>query len=770
MKGNYIIDEWKVIEEGFHPEQNRVSESIFSLGNGRMGLRGNFEEHYSGDSLPGSYIGGIYYTDYQKLKHTKGDRTHQIAKFLNAPNWIGISISFDGEVLDLATCQVKSFRRELNLKKGYLDRSFIAKMKSGRKVKVCSRRFCSLADEEIGAIRYTITPLDFDSTLTVQPYLSADVANEDAQANRKFWVEVDTEIKRRRGFLHTETKNTHYQVCTAMKFSIFRNKDELDFNAYRLQREKYIGCEVDMGCKQGENITVYKFVSIITSLDHSGEDLPKVAKKAVKKAFKKGFDLLAAAHAKAWKDKWDGSDIRIEGDRAAQQAIRFNIFQLFQAYNGKDSRLGIAPVGYTGERYGGCTYWDTEAYCLPFFLCNAPGSVAQSILDYRYRHLPKAIENAERSGCSNGAALYPMVTMNGEEAFHRWEIALEEIHRNGAIAYAIFDYIRYTGDSAYLEAGGLEVLIAIARYWAQRVHYSERQGRYMIHGVTGPNEYENNVNNNWYTNYIARWCLQYTIKAIGYVKSGNPKTFTKISKKIKFQEQSETRKWTEIIKKLYLPQDKKLGIFVQHDTFLDKVLSTVDDLPAKERPLYKNWPWDRILRSVFLKQADVLQGLYFFEEDFDRETIEKNFSFYEARTVHESPLSPSVHSILAASLGLEEKAYDLYRQSARVDLDNLTGETRHGLHVTTMGASWMAFVKGFGGLRVNSNGHLILAPFLPKAWKAYTFKVQFRKQLLEINLDRKQLSLINHSRKPISVQVYGKAVSLEGGQQENFER
>ncbi len=502
MKGNYIIDEWKVIEEGFHPEQNRVSESIFSLGNGRMGLRGNFEEHYSGDSLPGSYIGGIYYTDYQKLKHTKGDRTHQIAKFLNAPNWIGISISFDGEVLDLATCQVKSFRRELNLKKGYLDRSFIAKMKSGRKVKVCSRRFCSLADEEIGAIRYTITPLDFDSTLTVQPYLSADVANEDAQANRKFWVEVDTEIKRRRGFLHTETKNTHYQVCTAMKFSIFRNKDELDFNAYRLQREKYIGCEVDMGCKQGENITVYKFVSIITSLDHSGEDLPKVAKKAVKKAFKKGFDLLAAAHAKAWKDKWDGSDIRIEGDRAAQQAIRFNIFQLFQAYNGKDSRLGIAPVGYTGERYGGCTYWDTEAYCLPFFLCNAPGSVAQSILDYRYRHLPKAIENAERSGCSNGAALYPMVTMNGEEAFHRWEIALEEIHRNGAIAYAIFDYIRYTGDSAYLEAGGLEVLIAIARYWAQRVHYSERQGRYMIHGVTGPNEYENNVNNNWYTNSI----------------------------------------------------------------------------------------------------------------------------------------------------------------------------------------------------------------------------------------------------------------------------
>lgn len=770
MKGDYLIDEWKVIEEGFRPGQNRVSESIFSLGNGRMGLRGNFEEHYSGDSLQGQYVGGIYYADYQPLAHLHDNQPRQIVKFLNAPNWIGISISFDGEVLDLATCQIKSFRRELDLRRGFLDRTFVVKMKSGRKVRVSTRRFCSMEDDQIGAIRYTVTPVDFDCTLTIQPYIDADVSNEDADNHQKYWLEVGAKMRRRRGYLLTETKKTGLQVCTAMKFSIYRGKEEIDFNAYRLQREKFIGGEVDMGCRKGEQITVFKFASVVTSLEFPDQDLPEIAEKSVKKAFKKGFDQLAEAHFKAWEKRWKVSDIEITGAPEAQQAIRFNIFQLIQAYKGTDSRIGLASVGFTGERYAGCTNWDAEAYCLPFFLCNAPAEVSRNLLEFRHRYLPQAIANAKRSGFSNGAAFYPMITINGEEAHHRWEITLEEIHRNGAIAYAIFDYIRYTGDANFLEKAGLEMLIAIARYWVQRVHFSERQGKYMIHGVTGPNEYENNINNNWYTNYLARWCLQYTIDAVSFVKSGNKDALKKLAKKIGFREGQETQHWTEIIKKMYLPGDRKLGIFVQHDTFLDKHLATVADLDEKERPLYKNWTWDRILRSVYLKQADVLQGMYFFEDTFDRETIAANFAFYEPRTVHESPLSPCVHSILAARLNQEEKAYELYRSSARVDLDNLFGETGRGLHVTTMGASWMALVKGFGGMRISKDGRLHVSPILPAAWKGYTFRVNFREKLLEVRITTEQVVVINRSSTPIEFELYDQHLTLEGGRKEKINR
>src|SRR5690606_8232097 len=221
-------------------------------------------------------------------------------------------------------------------------------------------------------------------------------------------------------------------------------------------------------------------------------------------------------------------DIAIEGDLGAQQGIRFNIFQLYQTYTGEDERLNIGPKGFTGEKYGGATYWDTEAYCLPFYLATADQHVARNLLIYRYKHLEKAIENAQKLGFKDGAALYPMVTMNGEECHNEWEITFEEIHRNGAIAYAIYDYIRYTGDRDYLAEFGLEVLIGIARFWSQRVHWSERRQLFMMHGVTGPNEYENNVNNNWYTNYLAVWCLKYTLQALDYVEQNCASEYKKI--------------------------------------------------------------------------------------------------------------------------------------------------------------------------------------------------------------------------------------------------
>ncbi|NBC09462.1 MAG: glycoside hydrolase family 65 protein [Bacteroidetes bacterium] len=759
MKDYIKHDEWSIIEEGFIPAYNRISESIFSIGNGRFGQRANFEEQYSGDTLPGNYLAGIYYPDKTRVGWWKNGYPEYFAKVLNATEWIGIDVSFDGEVLDLAKCEVEDFRRELNMKEGYLERSFVARMESGRRVKVHAKRFCSIVQDEVGALRYSITPLDFSGTLSLTPYVNADVINEDANYDEKFWVEVDKKVKRRQGYVLAETKKTQFQACTGMKFSIHQGGKEIDFNAYRLQKEKYVGCTVDLPCEEGQETVVYKYASNVTSMNHDKGELMDLCKQHVKSAFKQGFDALLAEQAQAWKNKWEEADIHIEGDVAAQQGIRFNIFQLYQTYTGEDERLNIGPKGFTGEKYGGSTYWDTEAYCFPFYLATADQHVARNLLVYRYKHLQKAIENAEKLGFTDGAALYPMVTMNGEESHNEWEITFEEIHRNGAIAYAIYDYIRYTGEKEYLSEYGLEVLIAIARFWAQRVHFSERNGQYMMHGVTGPNEYENNINNNWYTNYIARWCLSFAMEAIEYVEQNAPDRYKAIEEQIKFYKHTETKQWKAIIEQLYLPKDEELGIFVQHDGFLDKELLTVDDLRPEDRPLNQNWSWDRILRSVFIKQADVLQGLYFFEDHFDDGTIRRNFDYYEPRTVHESSLSPCVHAILAAKLGREEKAYEMYLRTARLDLDDYNNDTEDGCHTTSMAGTWMAFVKGFGGMRTY-NDRLAFRPFITKNWKSYSFKVRYRGSYIEVRVGGGKTQIINHSEQEVPMVLYGEEQTL----------
>lgn len=760
MKNYLKHDPWKIIEEGFHPEHNKISESVFSLGNGRFGQRANFEEGYSGETLSGNYVAGVYYPDKTRVGWWKNGYPEYFAKVLNAPSWSGVLVEIDGERLDLAKCKVLEFRRTLDMRTGMLERSCRVRLVSGKEVAIHSQRFCSIADDEIAALRYSVKPLNFSGVITFAPYIDADVINEDSNYDEKFWVEVGKEIKRRKGYVVAETKKTAFQVCAGMKFTIYHDGGELEFDSHRLKREKYVAASVDIPCEEGEELVLCKYSAVVSSLNYKKEDLIKRCNKGLKRACEKGFEILAEDQAAAWEEKWAEADIVIDGDIAAQQGVRFNIFQLYQTYTGEDERLNIGPKGFTGEKYGGSTYWDTEAYCFPFYLATADQRVARNLLVYRYKHLGKAIENAQKLGFKDGAALYPMVTMNGEESHNEWEITFEEIHRNGAIAYAIHDYIRYTDDKEYLSEYGLEVLIAIARFWSQRVHFSERRGMYVMHGVTGPNEYENNVNNNWYTNYIAVWCMQYAMEAIRYVQEATPKKYEKLVDRIKFYEHTETNQWKAICSNMYLPEDEEYGIFVQHDGFLDKDLSPADTLKPEERPLNQKWSWDRILRSCYIKQADVLQGLYFFEEDFTLEQIRQNFDFYEPRTVHESSLSPCVHSILAAKLGREDKAYEMYLRTARLDLDDYNNDTEDGCHITSMAGAWMSLVKGFGGMRV-WDGKLSFKPFIPKAWQAYSFKIRFRGYYLQVDVRQDGVLMHNHSNEAIELEVYGETHQIE---------
>lgn len=737
---NYIKHhEWEIIEEGFDPAVNKISESLFSLGNGRMGQRANFEETYSGETLQGNYVAGVYYPDKTRVGWWKNGYPEYFAKVLNAANWIQLKITINGEVLDLHTAKVIEFKRVLNMLEGTLTRTFVVKLKNSNVVEVEAVRFCSVVDDEAGAIKYTLTPRNFGGKIKVESVLDGDVRNQDSNYDEQFWNVVEKKKVNAFAQLTLETKKTAFWVSSAIHTTINKLKP-----IYK-ETEKSVAQHFTCSLKEDQSLTIYKYAVNLSSENYPKAKLAKAALAAIARISAKGFEQLLAEHKEGWKKKWEHGDVRIEGDVAAQQAIRFNIFHLNQTYTGEDARLNIGPKGFTGEKYGGSTYWDTEAYCLPFYMATADKKVAENLLIYRYKHLGKAIENAAKLGFKDGAALYPMVTMNGEECHNEWEITFEEIHRNGAIAFAIFNYIRYTGDTGYLEKYGIDVLIAIARFWAQRVNWSEDKGKYVMLGVTGPNEYENNINNNWYTNTMAAWCLQYAMEAIDLVKKDHPK--------------EEIKEWKSIIANMYYPEDKKLGIFLQQDGYLDKEQVLVKDLPASERPLNQKWSWDRILRSCFIKQADVLQGIYFFEDRYDEKTIRRNFDFYEPRTVHESSLSPCVHAIIAAKLGDLERAYDFYLRTSRLDLDDYNSDTEDGLHITSMAGTWLSVVEGFGGMRVKNN-QLHLHPVLPKKWKSYAFKIGFRGKMITVKVDRNKITLMSNDAEELVLNVFGKALKL----------
>lgn len=762
---NYIkADEWHIIEEGFDPKLNEISESLFSIGNGHMGQRANFEEAYSGKTLQGNYIAGVYYPDKTRVGWWKNGYPENFAKVLNAANWIGIDISIENELLDLAICKVIEFKRVLNMREGYLQRTFIAELKSGKQVKVSAKRFCSIVDEEAGAIEYKISPLNFTGTISAKSYIDGDIANKDSNYDEKFWDAVNSEARGNEAFLTLRTKKTLYEVCTGTRTLVYKNGTDINADFIASAQEKYTSTVVNCSVSEGDEISIYKYAVNVSSQNYAPAELLTACKNVLAKITAKGFDKMLAEQADAWKEKWSESDIIIEGDVAAQQGIRFNIFQLNQTYTGKDDRLNIGPKGFTGEKYGGSTYWDTEAYCVPFYLATAPQQVTKNLLIYRYKQLGKAIENAQKLGFNNGAALYPMVTMNGEECHNEWEITFEEIHRNGAIAYAIYNYINYTGDVEYLEEYGLEVLVGITRFWAQRVNWSESKAKYVMLGVTGPNEYENNVNNNWYTSTIACWCMEYTIEALKQVKDRSAVNYGRLIEELKFNEAEETSLWNHIIDNMYFPKDEEKNIFLQQDGFLDKEIIPVSDLNPAERPLNQNWSWDRILRSCYIKQADVLQGLYFFDSKFDRETLRSNYEFYEPLTVHESSLSPCVHAILAARLGREDDAYNFYLRTSRLDLDDYNNDTEDGLHITSMAGTWMSVVEGFAGMQVK-NGKLSFNPFLPNQWKSYSFNITFRGALINILVNTDGICLSNYSKHNVRINVFGEHCDINSNTQ-----
>ena len=759
MKKFLKTDEWNVIEESFHADNLRAFESIFSLGNGRLGQRGNFEETYSSDTLQGSYLAGISYLDKTRVGWWKNGYPNYFTRIPNAPNWSGIIVRLIDEELDLALWDVDSFERRLDMKEGISYRDFQVTSPKGNILKVHVEHITSMANQNLCIIKYSVTSVNYEGKISLVPYINGDVKHETSNFNEKMWNILRAETTSEYAYLWTQTRHEDSQVCSCMTYQLFKNSKEITGNPIKIEKEKMTGFSIGADVKPGERVTLIKYTAVLSSLYYDRQLLVDEAVSESKKAKAIGWDALVNEHKKVWEDIWNETDVIIDGDPEAQQGIRFNIFQLNQTYRGDDPRLNIGSKGFTGEKYGGNTYWNTELCCVPFFLLSNPKDVARNLLLYRYNHLPKAIENAKKLGFSGGAALYPMVTINGDECHNEWEITFEEIHRNSIIAYAIMLYTTMTGNKEYVAHYGLEVLIAISRFWSQRVSFSQPKQKYVILGVTGPNEYENNVDNNWYTNYSCIQCLNVTLEYLEMIALEYPDEYARIRRKTSFDKE-ETYRWKEIIDNMYMPEDKELGIFVQHDGYLDKELKTVQDIPTNERPINQHWSWDRILRSCYIKQSDVLLGLYLYYTNFDKEFIRRNFDFYEPRTVHESSLSPYLHSILASRVGYLDKAYNLFLHATRLDLDDYNNELEQGLHITSMAGGWLAIVRGFAGMQV-LEGLMSFSPTIPQKWNSYTFKINFRGRTLQLCINKRNIEVKLIKGQSLKIKVYEKEYILE---------
>lgn len=761
MKKYLKTDEWNIIEDSFHADHLRTSESIFSLGNGRFGQRGNFEESYSSDSYRGSFVAGITYLDKTRVGWWKNGFPQFYTRIPNAPDWSCIGLRLIDEELDLAQWDVNSFNRRLDMKAGISYRDVDVTSPRGHKLRLHVEHITDMARPNLCLIKYSVTSLNYTGKLSLVPVLDGNVIDDAEHPNEKIWNILRSGATNEYAYLWSQTRREDAQVCYAMTYQFFKNNKETLANPIRIEKERQTGFSVGIDVKPDDTVTLIKYTAITSSLYYERQDLTEQSISEAREAKSIGWDILVEEHRQAWQDIWDETDVIIDGDPEAQQGIRYNIFQLYQTYRGDDPRLNIGPKGFTGEKYGGNTYWNTELCCVPFFLLSTSKKIARNLLMYRYKQLPKAIENAKKLGFNNGAALFPQVTNNGEECHSEWEITFEEIHRNNIIVYAIVQHATLTGTLDYIARYGLEVMIAISRFWSQRVSFSQPKQKYVILGVTGPNEYENNVDNNWYTNYSCIRCLETTLAYLEIIARKYPEEYAQIRRVTSLNYAKESEHWRDIIERMYLPTDTECGIFIQNDGYMDKVLESTDAIPTGERPINQHWSWDRILRSCYIKQSDVLLGLYLYYFNFDTETIRRNFEFYEPMTVHESSLSPYIHSILAARIGKVEKAYQLFLHATRLDLDDYNNEGEYGLHITSMAGSWLAIVRGFSGLQIQGD-ILCFSPVLPQQWNSYSFKVNFLGNTLRIQIS-KEIKISLTTGTELNIQVYQNVYKLKQG-------
>lgn len=765
----FKLDPWAIIEEGFDPAHGKVAESIFSLGNEYQGVRGYFDEGYSGPKHLGSYFNGFYETINFQHPVAYNGFVKSGAEMTNSVDWLYTRLELDGEVLDLAKSKFSDFNRVLDLKTGILSRSFIWETASGKKLHLIFERFTSLVNTHLGAQKISFEALNFSGEIKITSGLDFSI-HEENKANN--WTAPRKEKVGDIFAILGETK-----VGKGNLFSSFRLEfdDNAPTNLPLIEDDLLLATQFSLPLEQSKTTSFRKLAisyagkvlgngkdawtkifKVNNAVKIAKDDEPKDINESAEVVWEKGLKLAQqdcsyanalTDHKAFWINVWDNLDIVIEGDDENQQGIRYCIFQLHQTYHGSDPTLNIGAKGLTGDGYGGKAFWDTEAYCLAFYIFNNP-EAAKNLLEFRYNSLEQARIRAKVLDCAG--ACYPIATIDGWENCELWQHASLQIHVSGSVAFGIEEYANLTADKDFLYGHGIEMLLEIARFYVSRAQQDPHTGEYGYYGVMGTDEFHLMTNNNCLVNYFAKKSIDYALKIAEEMQQEAPEKWSAVAKKINLQDE-ELNVFANVTNNMKLLQDEK-GLFEQHDGFFNLPHIDLKSIKKSELPLYDYWAYDRIYRTDMIKQPDVLMFLFMYAQDFSREVKKVNYEYYEPICMHESSLSPSIHSIIASEIGKHDEAAEFFGFATRLDLDDYNNNTYQGLHTTSISAAWTNIVFGFGGMRV-MKPILSFSPSIPKSWRKLSFKVIYQGAIITVVVDKEKASFFTDG-KEVTLQIY----------------
>ncbi|WP_242107778.1 glycoside hydrolase family 65 protein [Luteimonas aquatica] len=725
---------WSLRQTRFDPGGRARDESLFALANGSLGVRGNFEESVSPSD--GCFLAGVYERHPIEFHERLPGFARNTDTRVPVADGKHIALLLDGEPLDTAACEWLEFERTLDLREGRLRRRTRLRTPQGATLQIDSERLVAL-DADVLGIRYRVSSIDYTGTLTLastirtgqRPARQGDDPRIGVVGSHRLdtlAVAADARV----ASLAQRTRRSCISLCCAQAHRA--GDDGLRFLEAEAEEHRVVQ-RFRAELRPGQGVTLEKFVAYAHGEEGAGDAMAPAAEAIALalRAAEDGYAALSAAQSARLSAFWRDADIEVAADPRTELSLRFNLFHLLQSA-GRDARNGTAAKGLTGEGYEGHCFWDTEVFVLPVMLYTAP-EIARAMLGYRYRRLDAARANAREMNHPRGA-LYPWRTIAGAECSAHYPSGSAAYHINADIAYAIGLYLDATGDTGFLLEGGAEMLFETARIWPQAGHFDPlRGGAFGIHDVTGPDEYTALVDNNFYTNRMAQRHLLRAVAVWEALSAAHPEALRELAERLSLT-RDEIELWRRAAEAMQLPADERLGIFAQDDTFLHKPRWDLTD-HSHDRPLLLDFHPLTLYRHQVCKQADVVMALCLAGDGFDAARKRRSFDYYEAITTHDSTLSPAIHGIVASELGLREKALHYFTEALRVDLDDLHGNTDHGVHMAAMAGSWLGVAWGFAGLRVVEGG-LRFAPTLPQGWQGYRFGLHWRGRRLRVHVSR----------------------------------
>ena len=764
----YPIEVWDITEQEFQKENNYRNETTFALSNGYIGTRGTFEEAYPFDidtGLEGNFVNGFYESEHIRYGEANFGSPLLSQSLLNLPNLKETRVILDGEEFSMEEGSVEYYKRTLHMKEGVLERTLVWCSPKGKKTKIKVNRLVSFARKNIMIIRYEVTPLNYNGSVEFVSKLCADVENHTRKTNpivdygpfgrrlekKNLWVKEDGL------YYEGETIGSHLTMACGSVHTILSEGEviEASWRSEIGDLEASISCTLDG--REEEAITLEKFVCYSTQLDMPKEKLETFVTQELTRARQEGYSYLEERQKEYMERFWKIADVRIKGNEALQQGIHFNLFHIIQSA-GRDGRTGMGAKGLSGEGYEGHYFWDTEMYVLPVFVYT-DSELAKQLLNYRYDTLDDARDRAKVLGHMKGA-LYPWRTINGKEASTYFPLGTAQYHINADIAYAFKLYLDITGDDQYLIDRAAEVLVETARVWADVGCFAEcKDNKYCICSVTGPDEYNAIVDNNFYTNLMARENIRSAMWALDRMKSLDEDAYNKLVEKLELEDE-ELEYWERIINNMYFPFDEKLQIYPQDDGFMMRKPWDESKIPEEKRHLlYENYHPLFVYRQKMSKQADAILGMLLHSNFFTEEELKRNYDFYQTVTLHHSSLSTCIFGILASQIGYDEEAYKYFSQSARMDLDDMHDNFYAGIHAANMAGTWQGIVFGFAGVRSNT-GELTIHPKLPEQWKLYEFCVEYHGSDMRIKIEQGKVTYKLLNQVPITFKSNHEPITL----------